>query len=111
MSTKTNESVAVEEKIEVQEPGKYNVLVHDNDITSYEEVIYIVSKAFEMTEQAAFAVARKVDSEGKGVCGTFSKEVAEVKIMATSMLKEILIGNNPSRIDAVMALRFTIELA
>ena len=111
MSTQTNESVSVEEKVEVQEPAKYNVMVHDNDISSYEEVIFIVSKAFNMDETAAFAVARRVDLEGKGVCFTGSKEVAEMKIVTTNMLKELLVSSNPSRIVPIMALMFTVELA
>ena len=110
-STAQSDSIAIAEKQEIKEPSLYNVVVHNNDDTSYEEVVYIVSKAFEMTENEAFEVAKKVDSVGKGVCGTYSKEIAETKLYLTDMIKESLITLLPHRVFQIKILKFTMEKA
>lgn len=109
MSTKTQDNIATEEKIELKEPKKINVVIHDNPVTSFEEVIYIVSRCFEKSEEEAERVAHVVNLEKRGVCGTYTKEIAENKLVIVSLAKEFLIQNFPHRATAVMALKFTLE--
>ena len=108
-SKETESDIAVSEKEQIKEPSKYNVVVHNNDHTSYEEVILILAQVFEMSHKEALNVASKVDSEGKGVCGTFSKEVAEMKLMLVDMVKNQLIQMMPIRAQEIMMLKFTVE--
>lgn len=103
------EETAVAEKQEVKEPSQYNVIVHNNDHTSYEEVVFIVSKAFEMTEDEAFEIARRVDTVGQGICGTYSKEIAETKLNLTELIKDSLMGLLPYRAQQIKMLKFTME--
>jgi len=110
-STANSEDTAVAEKQELKEPSKYYIVVHDNDETSYEEVIYIVSKAFEMQEQEAFDLAQNVDKNGKGICGVYSKEIAETKLVITEMIKESLVSILPYRGRQIKMLKFTMEKA
>ena len=109
--TKHSEEIAVAEKQKIREPSQYNVVVHNNDNTSYEEVVYIVAKAFEITENDAFNIAKKVDTVGRGICGTYSKEIAETKIYLTDMIKESLITLLPHRAREILVLKFTLEKA
>jgi ATP-dependent Clp protease adaptor protein ClpS len=109
MSYETQSDIAIAEKQELQEAKKYNVIVHNNDITSYEEVIFIVSKVFEKTEEESFAIARKVDTEGKGVCGTYDGETADTKLFTVEMAKRYLINQFPHRAVPINALKFTKE--
>lgn len=104
-----SEDIAVAEKIEIKEPSQYNVVVHNNDETSYEEVVYIVSKAFEITEDEAYEIAKRVDTAGRGICGTYSKEIAETKLMLTDMIKDSLITLLPFRAKQIKILKFTLE--
>lgn len=110
-STSIESDISVAEKQEIKEPSKYHVIVHNNDITSYEEVIYIVSNAFEMTEQDAYNIAKTVDTVGQGVCGTYSKEIAETKLHLTDIIKDSLISIMPFRAREIKALNFTMEKA
>ncbi len=57
----------------------YRVLLHDDDHHSYEYVIALAIKIFGMGAEAGMALAQAVDGEGKGSCGVFSLEVAELK--------------------------------
>lgn len=113
MSTKSQEvaDIAVAEKEKVKEPSKYDVVVHNNDHTSYEEVIIILSNAFEMNHSEALSVANKVHTEGKGRCGTYSKEVAEMKVVLVSTIKETLVQMFPKRAKEIRMLNFTVERA
>jgi ATP-dependent Clp protease adaptor protein ClpS len=113
MSTRSQEvaDIAIAEKEKVKEPSKYDVVVHNNDHTSYEEVIIILSNAFEMNHGEALAVANKVHTEGKGRCGTYSKEVAEMKVVLVSTIKETLVQMFPKRAREIRMLNFTVERA
>ena len=108
-STVHESDIAVKERF--KEPSEYNVVVHNNDHTSYEEVIMILSQAFELTSDEALEVAKKVDDTGKGICGVYSKEIAEMKILLVDMVKEQLIQLMPTRSQEIIMLQFTIEKA
>ena len=103
--------IAVAEKESIKEPSKYDVIVHNNDHTSYDEVIVILSNAFEMSYPEALNVANKVHSEGRGRCGTYSKEVAEMKLVVVDTIKSTLIQMIPQRAREIKMLAFSIEKA
>jgi ATP-dependent Clp protease adaptor protein ClpS len=103
--------IATKQDEEIKEPSQYNVVVHNNDLTSYEEVILILSQAFEMSHEEALFVANKVDSEGKGICGTYSKEIADMKLILVDVIKKQLIQMIPGRQRQIAMLKFTVEKA
>lgn len=109
IDTEHESDVAVAEKVEIKEPSQYNVVVHNNNHTSYDEVILILSQAFEFDHARALEIAVKVDKEGKGLCGTYSKEIAEMKIVIVNMVKDSLIKMFPHRQQEITMLKFTVE--
>lgn len=111
MSTQIQEDIAVKDKVKIKEPVKFNVIIHDNPHTSFEEVIFIISRCFEKTEKQAQAIAQTVHEEKKGVCGTYSKEIAENKLVIVDMAKQFLTQQMPDRAAAIKLLKFTIEEA
>lgn len=111
MSTKTNENIFVAEKVKIDKPNKYNVVIHDNPLTSFEEVIFIVSRCFEKTEQEAEAIAGIVHVEKRGICGSYDKEIAESKLVIVDLAKQYLINHIPQRTTGIGALKFTLEKA
>lgn len=56
-------------------------------------------------------MANMVNSEGKGKCGTYSKEIAEMKIVLVNTIKESLVQIIPQRAKEIKMLLFTIEKA
>jgi len=71
--------VATIKKIKVKKPRKYKVLIHNDDYTTMEFVIYILQKVFAKNLEEAQAIMLKVHNEGIGVCGVYSYEIAETK--------------------------------
>lgn len=110
-STIKETDIAIAEKEKLEEPSQYHVIIHNNDLTSYEEVIYIVSKGFEKTEREAFELAQRVDSNGYQICGTYTKEIAEAKMFLVDMIKDSLVALIPMRAREIKMLRFTMEKA
>ena len=78
----TNEStgsVVLEDKPEIKEPPLYQVVLINDDYTPMEFVIYILESIFHHNHEEATRIMMTVHTKGKGVCGIFSKEIAEMK--------------------------------
>ena len=108
-STDKQSDIVVKE--ELKEPSLYNVVVHNNDHTSYDEVIIILMQAFQLSADQALDIATKVDTEGQGICGTYSREVADMKLLVIDVVKRQLIQTYPGRANQINMLKFTIEKA
>ena len=69
-----------EEKIIAKPPNPYKVLLLNDDYTPMEFVVGVLQKFFGMSLEQANRIMLKVHTEGLGVCGTFSKDVAATKV-------------------------------
>lgn len=67
-------------KEKIKRPALYKVLLHNDDYTTMEFVIVILSRFFGKSLIEAQAIMLKVHHEGVGVCGLYTKEVAETKV-------------------------------
>ncbi|MCW8918149.1 MAG: ATP-dependent Clp protease adapter ClpS [Gammaproteobacteria bacterium] len=73
--------MAVEEsKPQLKRPPMYKVLLLNDDFTPMEFVVHILEKFFSMNRYKATQVMLAVHTEGRGVCGTYSREVAETRV-------------------------------
>ena len=61
-----------------QQP-KYNVILWDDDDHSYEYVINMMQEIFGYPIERGFKIAQEVDSSGRVICLTTTKEHAELK--------------------------------
>ncbi len=72
--------VAVQEqKPALKKPPMYKVVLLNDDYTPMEFVVEILEKFFSMERERATRVMLMVHTQGKGVCGVFSRDVAETK--------------------------------
>ena len=67
------------EKIKVEEPGMYDVVFINDDITPMEFVIRVLQKIFHKSIDEANKLTLQIHNEGKGIVGSFVFEVAEQK--------------------------------
>lgn len=70
----------VEQAEEVKEPRSYKVLLHNDDITTMEFVVDILRRIFHKKRADAEAIMLKVHRTGIGVCGIYTREVAETRV-------------------------------
>lgn len=73
-------------KQKVKRPSLFKVLIHNDDYTTMEFVIYILQNLFGKSEDQATAIMLKVHEEGHGVCGIYTYEIAETKAQKVAEL-------------------------
>lgn len=78
---KGQENTQVIERTQVRLPKMQKVLMHNDDYTTMEFVIAVLKRFFHKSEDEAHSLMMKVHNEGKAICGIFTKEVAESKII------------------------------
>lgn len=69
-----------EAKPELKEPSMYKVFLLNDDFTPMEFVVTLLEKLFGMDREKATRVMLLVHSQGKGVCGIYTYEIAETKV-------------------------------
>lgn len=68
-------------KAQIKPPKRYQVVLVNDDFTPMDFVVEVLTRFFSMDESKANAVMLAVHTQGKGICGVYSKEVAEMKVM------------------------------
>jgi len=67
-------------ELALDEPPKYRVLLHNDNYTSMDFVVMILSRVFHKTQEQAEAIMMEVHKSGKGLCGVYTPEIAEIKV-------------------------------
>lgn len=73
-------NVAFETKSKLEKPPLYKVLLHNDDYTTMEFVVFILKSVFHRTEEDSVAIMLAVHEQGIGVAGVYTCEIAEAKI-------------------------------
>ena len=73
------EAVQIKEIVEVCKPPKYNVVFHNDDVTTMDFVVAILINVFFKTQQEAEILMMKVHNEGSAVVGTYEYDIAVSK--------------------------------
>jgi ATP-dependent Clp protease adaptor protein ClpS len=78
---KLNDDLVVQEaKPKLKRPPLYKVILLNDDFTPMDFVVEVLKTFFGMSEEKATQVMLHVHTRGIGVCGVFSKDVAETKV-------------------------------
>ncbi len=67
-----------EEETQVGHPPLFAVVFFNDDYTPMEFVVFVLQSVFGHTHQKSTEIMMTVHTKGKGVCGIFSKEIAEM---------------------------------
>ena len=78
--------VLVRKKKKTDEPSMYKVVLLNDDYSTMEFVVMILETVFSKTRPQAEAVMLAVHSNGSGVAGVYTKEIAETKISSVRSL-------------------------
>ena len=72
----------------VEHPRLWKVLLHNDDFTTQEFVVWVLESIFHLTHSEAFAIMIHVHQSGVVVAWLFKRDVAETKVKATQQLAE-----------------------
>ena len=71
--------VLTESETRLEKPKLYKVLLHNDDFTTMEFVVFVLSHVFMRSGAEAEAIMLKVHHEGVGLAGVYSFEIANMK--------------------------------
>lgn len=79
-------STITETRKKVEKPPLFKVLLHNDDYTTMEFVVYVLKSIFHKTDAAAFNIMMAVHQQGIGVAGVYSFDIAEAKVAKVTEL-------------------------
>ena len=74
------------EKIKLDEPGLYDVIFLNDNITTMEFVVRCLKQIFGKTQEQAENITRRIHEDGSGIVGSYTHEVAEQKGIEATLL-------------------------
>ncbi len=78
--------VLTDSETKLEKPKLFKVLLHNDDFTTMEFVVFVLEYVFNRAGADAFSVMLKVHNEGLGIAGVYPYEVASMKADKTMNL-------------------------
>ena len=80
--------IQLDEKIkqEIKKPSRYKVVFLNDEATPMEWVVSLLISVFKHSQAAAEEITMTIHTEGSGVVGVYSYEIAEVKATEATTL-------------------------
>jgi ATP-dependent Clp protease adaptor protein ClpS len=72
-------AVLTESETKLEKPKLFKVILHNDDFTTMEFVVYILQTVFMRSDIEAFSIMLKVHHEGIGIAGVYPFEIANMK--------------------------------
>jgi len=82
----TDNDVIEKQKVKLEKPKKWAVVLHNDAITPMDFVVELLHYVFHMDVNTATELMIKIHTEDKGVAGVYSFEIAEQKHAEAVML-------------------------
>jgi len=82
----TGTAVETRPKTRLKKPRMYKVLLHNDDYTTMEFVVYVLQGIFHHSETEAMQIMLHVHKHGIGVAGVYTREIAETRITQVEAL-------------------------
>ena len=82
----TGTAVETRTKTKLKKPRMYKVLLHNDDYTTMEFVVFILQGIFHHSESEAMQIMLHVHKHGVGVAGVYTREIAETRIAQVEAL-------------------------
>ena len=78
--------VIPKEKQELKKPRRFKVVILNDDYTPMEYVVKLLRAVFNKSESDAVNIMLMVHKKGSGVCGVYTKEIAETKVFTVEKM-------------------------
>lgn len=75
--------VATKTETKLEKPKLFKVILHNDDFTTMDFVVFVLEYVFRRTELEALTIMLKVHNEGSGVAGVYPYEIANMKAKKT----------------------------
>jgi ATP-dependent Clp protease adaptor protein ClpS len=78
---KNSEEVSSQSQEEILSLKRYKVVLLNDDFTSMDFVVEVLMELFDHTVDSAINIMLQIHRSGRGVCGVYTYEIAETKIL------------------------------
>jgi ATP-dependent Clp protease adaptor protein ClpS len=89
------------DEVKAKRPSMWNIVFYNDDYTSMDFVIFVLAKVFHRSTEDALALTFAVHTQGKGIAGTYTFEVAEQKRCDVLLMAKI--EQHPLRVEVERA--------
>ncbi len=79
-SERPNNREQNQQDISAQSPKFYQVILLNDDFTPMAFVVQLLCEVFHMSEDRAHSLMWNIHNDGRGVCGIYTREVAETYV-------------------------------
>ncbi|MFN0087085.1 MAG: ATP-dependent Clp protease adapter ClpS [Blastocatellia bacterium] len=83
---KHDDAVLTESKQKLQKPPLFKVLIHNDNYTTMDFVVFVLVQVFGRSETDAIRVMLQVHNQGVGIAGVYTHEIAETKVARVEAL-------------------------
>ncbi len=80
--------LVTERRTRLKRPNRYKVVLLNDDYTPMEFVVWLLVTVFHRSEADSRRLMLQIHTKGKGVCGTYSHDVARTKLFQVQSLAE-----------------------
>ena len=80
----TNTDYELLDEVSLKHPKKYKVFILNDDYTSMDFVVDVLISVFHKSYQEAENIMIEVHKKDRGLCGVYTHEIAETKVMQVS---------------------------
>ncbi len=80
--------VLTKDHVDVKQPRPYHVVLYNDDYTTMEFVVLVLETIFHHARPAAEKIMLDVHQQGKGVAGTYTRDIADTKALQTRNLAQ-----------------------
>ncbi len=77
--SKSARESAVIDKIKLDRPRLYKVIMLNDDYTTMEFVVYVLQRYFNKNGEEATQIMLQIHTQGSAVCGIYSLDIAKTK--------------------------------
>src|SRR5580704_17202451 len=89
------------DEVKAKRPSMWNIVLDNDDYTSMEFVVFVLTKVFHRSTEDALALTFAVHTQGKRIAGTYTFEVAEQKQYEVLLMAKI--EEHPLRVEVERA--------
>jgi ATP-dependent Clp protease adaptor protein ClpS len=84
-------------EVKTKRPSLWNIVFYNDDYTSVDFVVFVLKKVFRRSTEDALALTLVVHTQGKGIAGTYTFEVAQEKQCEVLLMAKI--EKHPLRVE------------
>lgn len=82
------DTLVQESEPELKQPSMYQVVMLNDDYTPMEFVVEVLETFFGLDREAATRIMLTVHTSGSAVCGTYTRDIAETKVVQVNQYSQ-----------------------